>query len=135
MYKGLELDLLHEEVKELRLEVTRLHVKEDNMEQEVRRHRRQVDLFSRPEVLDYAYNSRMPDSSSELSVYDKWFTGKENKKDRLGKNCFIGTYEDTNSKSFQCQKQFLPHFNSPCPRPHSLDVKLGRSKLLCLETN
>ena len=79
MYKGLELDLLHEEVKELRLEVTRLHVKEDNMEQEVRRHRRQVDLFSRPEVLDYAYNSRMPDSSSELSVYDKWFTGKENK--------------------------------------------------------
>ena len=80
MYKGLELDLLHEEVEELRLEVTRLQVKEDNMEQEVRRHRRQVDLFSRPEVLDYAYNSRMPDSSSELSVYDKWFTGKENKK-------------------------------------------------------
>ena len=61
-------------------------VKEDSMEQEVRRHRRQVDLFSRPEVLDYAYNSRMPDSSSELSVYDKWFTGKENKKE--GETCF-----------------------------------------------
>ena len=60
-------------------------VKEDNMEQEVRRHRRQVDLFSRPEVLDYAYNSRMPDSSSELSVYDNRFTGKENKE---GERCF-----------------------------------------------
>ena len=86
MYKGLELDLLHEEVEELRLEVTRLQVKEDNMEQEVRRHRRQVDLFSRPEVVDYAYNSRMPVSSSELSVYDKWFTGKENKKEE--ETCF-----------------------------------------------
>ena len=82
VYKGLELALLHEEVGQMRLELSRLQVKEDNMEQEVNRHRRQVDLFSRPEVLDYAYNSRMPDSSSELSVYDKWFTGGQSREER-----------------------------------------------------
>ena len=82
VYKGLELALLHEEVGQMRLELSKLQVKEDNMEMEVNRHRRQVDLFSRPEVLDYAYNSRMPDSSSELSVYDKWFTGGQSREER-----------------------------------------------------
>ena len=82
VYKGLELTLLRDEVGILRQEVTRLQVKEDRMEEEVKRHRRQVDLFSRPEVLDYAYNSKMPDSSSELSVYDKWFHGGQSDEER-----------------------------------------------------
>jgi len=82
VYKGLDLALLHEEVEELRHELSRLQVKEDMMEEEVKRHKRQVDLFSRPEVLDYAYNSQMPDSSSELSVYDKWFQGVQSEEKR-----------------------------------------------------
>ena len=44
MYKGIELDLLHEEVRELRYELSRLQVKEDRIDEEVkevRRHRRQ----------------------------------------------------------------------------------------------
>ena len=82
VYKGLDLALLREEVEELRHELSRLQVKEDMMEEEVKRHKRQVDLFSRPEVLDYAYNSQMPDSSSELSVYDKWFQGVQSEEKR-----------------------------------------------------
>jgi len=82
VYKGLDLALLREDVEELRHELSRLQVKEDMMEEEVKRHKRQVDLFSRPEVLDYAYNSRMPDSSSELSVYDKWFQGVQSEEKR-----------------------------------------------------
>ena len=42
-----------------------------------------MDLFSRPEVLDYAYNARLPDSDSNLSVYDKWFTNNQPSSDGL----------------------------------------------------
>ena len=73
LYKGIQLDLLHEEVRELRYQLNRLQVKEDEVEIEVKRQKRQVDMFSRPEVLDYAYNAKLPDSDSNLSVYDKWF--------------------------------------------------------------
>ena len=121
MYKGLELDLLHEEVEELRQEVARLQVKEDNLEQEVRRHRRQVDLFSRPEVLDYAYNSRMPDSSSELSVYDKWFTGKENNKE--GETCL---FTKLKCQIVAVQSKILNELNSTSNSRHSLLCWLGR---------
>ena len=79
IYKGIELDLLHEEVRELRQQVVSLQVKEGVVEVEVKRQRRQVDLFSRPEVLDYAYNAQLPDSDSNLSVYDKWFSQNSNK--------------------------------------------------------
>ena len=74
VYKGIQLDLLHEEVRELRYQLNKLQVKEDEVE--VKRQRRQVDLFSKPEVLDYAYNAQLPDSDSNLSVYDKWFSDK-----------------------------------------------------------
>ena len=40
-------------------------------------------MFSRPEVLDYAYNARLPDSDSNLSVYDKWFTNNQPSSDGL----------------------------------------------------
>ena len=76
VYKGIQLDLLHEEVRELRYQLNKLQVKEDEVEVEVNRQRRQVDLFSKPEVLDYAYNAQLPDSDSNLSVYDKWFSDK-----------------------------------------------------------
>jgi len=79
IYKGIQLDLLHEEVRELRYQLNRLQVKEDEVEIEVKRQKRQVDLFSRPEVLDYAYNANLPDSDSELSVYDKWFRNSGHK--------------------------------------------------------
>lgn len=79
IYKGIELDLLHEEVRELRQQLVSLQVKEGVVEVEVKRQRRQVDLFSRPEVLDYAYNAKLPDSDSNLSVYDKWFSQNDNK--------------------------------------------------------
>ena len=62
VYKGIQLDLLHEEVRELRYQLNKLQVKEDEVE--VKRQRRQVDLFSKPEVLDYAYNAQLPDSAS-----------------------------------------------------------------------
>ena len=63
-------------VRELRYQLNKLQVKEDEVEVEVKRQRRQVDLFSKPEVLDYAYNAQLPDSDSNLSVYDKWFSDK-----------------------------------------------------------
>merc|ERR1711872_386143 len=75
IYKGIQLDLVHEEVRELRYQLNKLQVKEDEVGVEVERQKRQVDMFSRPEVLDYAYNARLPESESELSVYDKWYSG------------------------------------------------------------
>ena len=53
------------------------------MEVELKRTRRQVDLFSRPEVLDYAYNAKLPESDSNLIVYDKWFTDGKKSSDGL----------------------------------------------------
>ena len=40
-------------------------------------------MFSRPEVLDYAYNANLPDSDANLSVYDKWFTTSQSSSDGL----------------------------------------------------
>ena len=60
-----------------------LREQESQVEVELQRTRRQVDLFSRPEVLDYAYNARLPDSDSNLSVYDKWFTNSQPSSDGL----------------------------------------------------
>ena len=40
VYKGLDLALLREDVEELRHELSRLQVKEDMMEEEVKRHKR-----------------------------------------------------------------------------------------------
>merc|ERR1719228_1099738 len=52
----------------------KLQQKEDSVEIELTRAKRQVDLASRPEVLDYAYNAKLPESTANLSVYDRWFT-------------------------------------------------------------
>ena len=68
VYKGIQLDLVQEEVRELRRQLTRLQVREGEVEDAVARQRRQV------EVLDHAYGARLPDSDSELSVYSKWFS-------------------------------------------------------------
>ena len=70
-------------MRELRAEVRELREQESQVEVELQRTRRQVDLFSRPEVLDYAYNARLPDSDSNLSVYDKWFTNSQPSSDGL----------------------------------------------------
>ena len=89
-------------MRELRLQLGQLRDQEDKVEVELQRtrwvgsvvplstkchekcpSRRQVDLFSRPEVLDYAYNARLPDSDSELSVYDKWFSNNQPTSDGL----------------------------------------------------
>ena len=86
VFRGVQLDLLQEEVRELRLELRKLQDQEDQVEVELERTRRQVDLFSRPEVLDYAYNARLPDSDSELSVYDKWFTDTQPSSDGLARH-------------------------------------------------
>ena len=68
VYKGIQLDLVQEEVRELRRQLARLQVREGEVEAAVARQRRQV------EVLDHAYGARLPDSDSELSVYSKWFS-------------------------------------------------------------
>ena len=55
-------------------------------------------MFSRPEVLDYAYNARLPDSDSNLSVYDKWFTNSQPSSDGLSSHHKVSaawTGEDT----------------------------------------
>jgi len=83
IFRGVQLDLLQEEVRELSLQLRQLQDQEDKVEVELQRTRRQVDLFSRPEVLDYAYNARLPDSDSNLSVYDKWFTNNQPSSDGL----------------------------------------------------
>ena len=60
----MQLDVLQEEVRELRQKMSQLQDQEDMVEVELRRTKRQVDLFSRPEVLDYAYNAKLPESDS-----------------------------------------------------------------------
>ena len=126
MYKGIELDLLHEEVRELRYELSSLQVQEDRIDEEVkevRRHRRQVDLFSRPEVLDYAYNARMPDSSSELSVYDKWFTGGQSAEERgLSKHHTVSASWDGGDAKEEHSDQYIGElFQSDEARRHRSD--------------
>ena len=73
VFRGVQLDLLQEEVRELRLELRKLQDQEDQVEVELERTRRQVDLFSRPEVLDYANNA----------FNDKWFTNSQPSYDGL----------------------------------------------------
>ena len=75
--------MLQEEVRELRVHLRHLQDQEDKVEGELQRTRRQVDLFSRPEVLDYAYNAKLPESDSNLRVYDKWFTNHRTSSDGL----------------------------------------------------
>ena len=83
IFRGARLDLLQEEVRELRVHLSHLQSQEDKVEVELKRTRRQVDLFSRPEVLDYAYNAKLPESDSNLIVYDKWFTDGKKSSDGL----------------------------------------------------
>lgn len=79
----MQLDVLQEEVRELRQKMSQLQDQEDMVEVELRRTRRQVDLFSRPEVLDYAYNAKLPESDSDLIVYDKWLSEGHTSSDGL----------------------------------------------------
>ena len=83
IYRGVQVDLLQEQVRDLKVKLSQLQDQEDEVQVELKRTRRQVDLFSRPEVLDYAYNAQMPDSDSNLIVYDKWFTNSQTSKDGL----------------------------------------------------
>lgn len=74
VYRGVQVDNLEAELKEVKLMMFKLQQKEDSVEIELTRAKRQVDLASRPEVLDYAYNAKLPESTANLSVYDRWFT-------------------------------------------------------------
>lgn len=46
------------------------------MERQVQRTKRQVDLQSRPQVLDYSYSPSLPPSTANLSVYERWNAGR-----------------------------------------------------------
>ena len=83
VYRGVQLDLLQDQVRELKVKLSQLQDQEEEVEVELRRTKRQVDLFSRPEVLDYAYNAKLPESDSNLRVYDKWFTNSRTSEDGL----------------------------------------------------
>jgi len=74
VYRGYQVDNLEAELRELQLLVLKLQKSEESIEIEVKRTRRQVDLASKPEVLDYAYNARLPESTANLSVYSRWHT-------------------------------------------------------------
>jgi len=136
VYKGIQLDLLHEEVRELRYQLNKLQVKEDEVEVEVKRQRRQVDLFSKPEVLDYAYNAQLPDSDSNLSVYDKWFSDKnDHLKHGLSKHHKVSAswsetgndYDDNDNvgEEFYQDDQSYRHRNSRV-QTSSLDYQTGQ---------
>ena len=72
VYRGYQVDNLEAELRELKLLVYKLQKSEEHVEIELQRTKRQVDLSSRPEVLDYAYNAKLPESTANLSVYSRW---------------------------------------------------------------
>eukprot|EP00090_Calanus_glacialis_P026393 TRINITY_DN4149_c0_g1_i2.p1 TRINITY_DN4149_c0_g1~~TRINITY_DN4149_c0_g1_i2.p1 ORF type:complete len:403 (-),score=113.30 TRINITY_DN4149_c0_g1_i2:67-1206(-) len=74
VYRGYQVDHLEAELRELKLLVYKLQKSEEHVEIELQRTKRQVDLSSRPEVLDYAYNAKLPESTANLSVYSRWHT-------------------------------------------------------------
>jgi len=74
VYRGYQVDSLEAELKELKMLVYKLQKSEHDVEIELQRTKRQVDLASRPEVLDYAYNAKLPESTANLSVYSRWHT-------------------------------------------------------------
>jgi len=74
VYRGVQVDNLEAELREVKLLIFKLQQKENMVEIELKRSRRQVDLASRPEVLDYAYNAKLPQSTANLSVYNRWHT-------------------------------------------------------------
>jgi len=74
VYRGYQVDNLEAELRELQLLVKKLQKSEENVEIELQRTKRQIDLASKPEVLDYAYNARLPESTANLSVYSRWHT-------------------------------------------------------------
>jgi len=74
VYRGFQMDNLEAELEELKLVVFKLQQAEENVEIELQRTKRQIDLASRPEVLDYAYNAKLPESTANLSVYSRWQT-------------------------------------------------------------
>jgi len=82
VYRGVQVDTLETELSELRLLVFKLQKVEEQVEIELSRTRRQVDLASRPEVLDYAYNAKLPESTANLSMYSRW--GGKQRLDQAG---------------------------------------------------
>merc|ERR1712215_191231 len=74
VYRGVQVENLEAELKDVKLMMLKLQKTKESVEIELTRTKRQVDLASRPEVLDYAYNAKLPESSANLSVYDRWFT-------------------------------------------------------------
>eukprot|EP00092_Neocalanus_flemingeri_P002875 GFUD01003074.1.p1 GENE.GFUD01003074.1~~GFUD01003074.1.p1 ORF type:complete len:410 (+),score=137.82 GFUD01003074.1:72-1301(+) len=74
VYRGVQVDNLEAELMEVKLLLFRLQQQEDKVEIDLKRARRQVDLSSRPEVLDYAYNAKLPESTANLSMYSRWYT-------------------------------------------------------------
>jgi len=77
VYRGFQVDNLEAELAELKVLVYKLQRSEKHVEIELQRTKRQVDLVSRPEVLDYAYNAKLPESTANLSVYSRWQTKPE----------------------------------------------------------
>ena len=77
VYRGFQVDNLEAELAELKVLVYKLQRSEKHVEIELQRTKRQVDLASRPEVLDYAYNAKLPESTANLSVYSRWQTKPE----------------------------------------------------------
>jgi len=72
VYRGVQVDTLEAELRELKLLIFKLQKAEEKVEIELSRTKRQIDLSSRPEVLDYAYNAKLPESTANLSVYGRW---------------------------------------------------------------
>merc|ERR1711868_182543 len=56
VYKGIQLDLLHEEVRELRYQLNRLQVKEDEVENEVKHHKISASWTGDDNTNDYDFN-------------------------------------------------------------------------------
>merc|ERR1712126_806908 len=64
------------ELGEMRELVISLQAREVMVERQVQRTKRQVDLQSRPQVLDYSYSPSLPPSTANLSVYERWNAGR-----------------------------------------------------------
>lgn len=79
VYRGMEedniwheMDNLRGELRNLRQVVVSLQRREERVERQLRRERRQVGSGNRPEVLDYAYGAKLPETTSNLTIYNRW---------------------------------------------------------------
>jgi len=90
VYRGMEevniwheVDNLRGELRDLRQVVVSLQRREERVERQLRRERRQVSSGNRPEVLDYAYGANLPESTLNLTIYNRW-TSRAGQSDDTG---------------------------------------------------